>query len=74
MLAEDRGAWLRTWGICGLMLLATMLNYVDRQALAQQATDIRGALALSIEDYGWLETGFGLAFAVGGSKRSPCLG
>src|SRR4051812_20117237 len=57
---------LRTWGICGLMLLATMLNYMDRQALAQQATDIRGALALSPEDYGWLETGFGLAFAVGG--------
>ena len=64
--AEDRGVSLRTWGICGLMLLATMLNYMDRQSLAQQATDIRGALALSPEDYGWLETGFGLAFAVGG--------
>jgi ACS family hexuronate transporter-like MFS transporter len=56
----------RTWGICGLMLLATMLNYMDRQTLAQQATDIRAALELSNEDYGWLETGFGLAFAVGG--------
>jgi ACS family hexuronate transporter-like MFS transporter len=57
---------LRTWGICGLMLLATMLNYMDRQALAQQAKQIRAALELSNEDYGWLETGFGLAFAVGG--------
>src|SRR5689334_10042367 len=66
VLAEERGVSLRTWGICGLMLLATMLNYMDRQALAQQATDIRGALELSSEDYGWLETGFGLAFAVGG--------
>ena len=47
------------------MLLATMLNYMDRQTLAQQATDIRGELRLSNESYGWLETGFGLAFAVG---------
>jgi ACS family hexuronate transporter-like MFS transporter len=57
---------LRTWGICGLMLLATMLNYMDRQTLAQQASDIRTSLNLSNENYGWLETGFGLAFAVGG--------
>jgi ACS family hexuronate transporter-like MFS transporter len=57
---------LRTWGICGLMLLATMLNYMDRQTLAQQAKAIRGELRLSNEDYGQLESGFGLAFAVGG--------
>ena len=62
----NRRTPLRTWGICGLMLLATMLNYMDRQTLAQQATEIRGALELSNEDYGKLETGFGLAFAVGG--------
>ena len=48
------------------MLLATMLNYMDRQALAQQATDIRARSSSRNEDYGWLETGFGLAFAVGG--------
>jgi ACS family hexuronate transporter-like MFS transporter len=57
---------LRTWGICGLMLLATMLNYMDRQTLAQQATEMIEALNLSEADYSWLETGFGLAFAVGG--------
>jgi ACS family hexuronate transporter-like MFS transporter len=56
----------RTWGICGLMLLATMLNYMDRQTLAQQATEIREELGLSNEDYGWMESGFGVAFAVGG--------
>ena len=48
------------------MLLATMLNYMDRQALSQQAAEIRGELKLSNEDYGNLETGFGIAFAVGG--------
>jgi ACS family hexuronate transporter-like MFS transporter len=48
------------------MLLATMLNYMDRQALAQQATEISRDLELSNEDYGRLESGFGLAFAIGG--------
>lgn len=56
----------RAWGICGLMLLATMLNYMDRQTLAQQAAQIREELGLSNRDYGWLESGFGLAFATGG--------
>jgi len=64
---SDRAqASMRTWAVCGLMLLATMLNYMDRQALSQQATDIRSELELSNEDYGNLETGFGIAFAVGG--------
>jgi len=65
-LITERRATLRAWGICGLLLLATMLMYMDRQALAQQKSEILGALKLTDEDYGWLETGFGLAFAVGG--------
>jgi MFS transporter, ACS family, hexuronate transporter len=63
---EGRQANLRTWGICGLLLLATMLMYMDRQALAQQKTEITAALNLDNTDYGRLEQGFGLAFAVGG--------
>jgi ACS family hexuronate transporter-like MFS transporter len=39
---------------------------MDRQALSQQATDIQNELGMSNEDYGNLETGFGIAFAVGG--------
>jgi ACS family hexuronate transporter-like MFS transporter len=65
-VAGERTATLRTWGICGLMLLATMLNYMDRQALAQQATEISRDLVLSNENYARLEAGFGLAFAIGG--------
>ena len=57
---------LRTWAILGLLLLATMLMYMDRQALAQQKSEILGALHLTNEDYGQLEQGFGLAFAIGG--------
>ena len=63
--AESR-ATPRAWAICGLMLLATMLNYMDRQALAQQATEISADLKLSNHDYAQIESGFGLAFAVGG--------
>ncbi|MGC8643392.1 MAG: MFS transporter [Isosphaeraceae bacterium] len=57
---------LRAWGICALMLVATMLNYMDRQTLAQQAQQIRDELELSNRDYGWLESGFGISFAIGG--------
>ncbi|MGO9463155.1 MAG: MFS transporter [Isosphaeraceae bacterium] len=64
--AAERRSALRAWGICGLLLLATMLMYMDRQALAQQKTEISRALDLSDRDYGRLETGFGLAFALGG--------
>ncbi len=63
---DERRAGLRAWGICGLLLLATMLMYMDRQALSQQKTEILAALNLNNTDYGRLELGFGLAFAVGG--------
>ena len=46
--------------------MATMLNYMDRQALAQHATEISRDLKLSNQDYAWIESGFGLAFAIGG--------
>ncbi|HZW34804.1 MAG TPA: MFS transporter, partial [Isosphaeraceae bacterium] len=62
----ERQAALRDWGICGLLLLATMLMYMDRQALAQQKSEILATLRLSNTDYGRLELGFGMAFAVGG--------
>jgi MFS transporter, ACS family, hexuronate transporter len=62
----ERQATLRAWSICGLMLMATMLNYMDRQALAQQATEICRDLTLSNQDYAGIESGFGLAFAIGG--------
>jgi ACS family hexuronate transporter-like MFS transporter len=56
-------AWV--WWICGLLMLATVVNYMDRQALAVTAKRVKMELRLSNEDYGWLETGFGIAFALG---------
>lgn len=64
MSGERSATW--RWGVCGLLLLATMLNYMDRQTLSQSATDISRDLVLSNEDYGRLEQGFGFAFAAGG--------
>src|SRR2546428_2048669 len=70
MTAPSRTASWK-WYVCGLLLLATMLNYMDRQTLPQVSTDIKHEFELrelkfSDEDYGKLEEGFGLAFALGG--------
>ena len=67
--SPEQRASLRAWFICVLMLLATMLNYMDRLALSQQATEISRDLVLTNEDYAGIEEGFGLAFAVGGIVR-----
>ena len=53
------------WWVCGLLLFASAINYMDRQTLANAATRITKQFALSQEQYGDLETGFGWAFAVG---------
>lgn len=53
------------WLVSGLLLLATMLNYMDRQALANLSVRIGDELGLSQERYGDLELAFGWAFAAG---------
>lgn len=59
-------AALGKWWVCGLLLLALMLNYMDRQTLSQMAATIQDELKLSDAQYGGLEKGFGYAFAFGG--------
>ena len=58
------------WWVSGLLLLATMLNYMDRQTLANLSVRITAELQLTQERYGDLEMSFGWAFAVG----SLCFG
>jgi ACS family hexuronate transporter-like MFS transporter len=60
---ERSGLW--RYSVCGLLLLATMLNYMDRQTLAQLITTIQREFHLGDDRYGKLEMGFGLAFATG---------
>lgn len=62
---ERSTAW--RYYVCGLLLLATTINYMDRQALSVMSTRITsaGELNLTKQQYGNLELGFGLAFAAG---------
>ena len=53
------------WWVCGLLLFATTINYMDRQTLANAAVRITGEFHLRQEQYGNLELAFGLAFAAG---------
>lgn len=64
VIGKSRGAWW-AWWISVLLLLATMLNYMDRQALSVMSTRITGELRITNEQYGDLEFGFGVAFAAG---------
>src|SRR2546422_2290088 len=61
--ASKPGSW--KWWVCGLLLLATTINYMDRQTLANAAVRIANEFQLSKEQYGDLEVYFGWAFAVG---------
>lgn len=53
------------WYVCGLLLLATTINYMDRQTLSNAAVRVTTEFQLSQEQYGDLELAFGWAFAVG---------
>lgn len=62
--ASKRGSvWV--WWICGLLLLASTINYMDRQTLSNTSKRITDEFKLSDEQYGNLELAFGLAFACG---------
>jgi len=56
-------AW--KWWVCGLLLSATMINYMDRQTLASLSVRVTRVFGLNEEQYGNLEFAFGLAFAGG---------
>lgn len=64
MALEHRSAnW--HWWVSGLLLLATMINYMDRQTLSNLSVRITNQFQLTQEQYGDLELVFGVAFAVG---------
>ncbi|HKA08547.1 MAG TPA: MFS transporter [Gemmataceae bacterium] len=54
------------WWVCGALLLATMLNYMDRQTLSLTATQLKTEISLDDGRYGALEEWFSYAFAAGG--------
>ena len=56
------------WVVAGLLLLATMINYLDRQTLSSLAPRIKADFQLDPVQYGNLEMAFGLAFPCGSSS------
>src|SRR5262245_36392213 len=52
------------WRVIWLMFLATMLNYMDRQALGATSEFVKNEFHLDEEGYGWLEFWFGIAYGL----------
>jgi ACS family hexuronate transporter-like MFS transporter len=57
----------RRWVICALLFFATTINYIDRQVLGILTTDagFRETIGWNPVDYGWINTAFQGAYAVG---------
>ena len=61
--SQGTSAWI--WLVCGVLLLASALNYMDRQTLSNLSPRILKAFEIDEAQYGLLEVVFGLAFAAG---------
>ena len=57
----------RRWLICALLFFATTINYIDRQVLGIVTTDeaFRATVGWDPVKYGWINTAFQGAYAVG---------
>jgi ACS family hexuronate transporter-like MFS transporter len=53
------------WYVCGVLMLATFLNYMDRQALAVTLPELKHQYNLQERRIGLIEGCFGFAFAAG---------
>lgn len=53
------------WGIGGLLFLATLINYIDRQSLAFVAPVLTAELKMSAPQYAFVVQAFLVAYAVG---------
>ncbi len=69
-----RRAWLAPkWKICGLLFLATTLNYLDRQTLSILAPILRVDMHLDNETLGWLFAAFYYAYTLSHFAVGPIL-
>jgi MFS transporter, ACS family, hexuronate transporter len=61
----SRSSAIWPWAVCGVLLVATMLNYMDRQALAVTLPALKHEFDLAEGRVGMVEGCFGFAFAFG---------
>lgn len=54
----------RRWTLCGLLLFATTLNYLDRQTVSVLAERIQASLHIGNEALGWIFSAFYYAYTV----------
>ena len=53
-----------SWSLVVMLVLAGVLNYVDRQALAALGPTIKAEFHLSSTDWGWINSSFALVYIV----------
>lgn len=53
------------WVVCGLLFLATTINYVDRQVLGMLEPRLRDLLHWDKIEYGYINSAFSAAYALG---------
>jgi MFS transporter, ACS family, aldohexuronate transporter len=61
------------WVMVGLIFLATVINYLCRQAFAVSAPTLQRVFSLSNEDYGLLTAGFFFAYALSNGVSGPLI-
>src|ERR1041385_5767388 len=61
------------WVMVGLIFLATVINYLCRQAYSVSATTLQRVFSLTNEDYGLLTSGFFFAYAVSNGLSGPLI-
>lgn len=61
------------WVMVGLIFVATVINYLCRQAYSVSATTLQEVFSLSNEDYGLLTSGFFFAYALGNGVSGPII-
>ncbi len=62
-LGEGKIRYLR-WYICGLLFLATTINYLDRQTVGVLKPLLQKDLGWTEAGYGWIQFSFQLAYAI----------
>jgi ACS family hexuronate transporter-like MFS transporter len=63
--AEGGTAGAFRWWICGLLLAATTINYIDRQVLGVLAPDLGRIIGWNEIQYGYIVSAFQAAYAIG---------
>jgi ACS family hexuronate transporter-like MFS transporter len=70
--AETKPSGLR-WVMVGLAFLATVINYLCRQAYSVSATTLQQVFSLSNADYGLLTSGFFFAYTLSNGVSGPMV-